>query len=257
MTDRRNSAEAFARAGGALALSYFRDVADLAVEDKGPQDFVTEADKAVEALIREKIEASFPGDGIVGEEHAPKPSLSGYTWVIDPIDGTANFISSIPAWTVVLAVVSQDEIGVGVIFDPVHDALFLAGKGEGAFLNGVPLVCAPAKITRGNIGVGHTKHLAPERAALVVERILASGGVFYRNASGALTLAYVAAGRLIGHIEAHMNAWDCLAGQLLVAEAGGQIETQSANDMIAHGGRVVAGASGVFEVLVEIADEAF
>ncbi|MEP2261358.1 MAG: inositol monophosphatase family protein, partial [Paracoccaceae bacterium] len=105
MANRKDTAETIARSGGALALEYFAKLATLEIEDKGPQDFVTAADKDVETHVRALIEEAFPEDGIVGEEHAPKPSGSGYTWVIDPIDGTANFISNIPAWCVVIAVV--------------------------------------------------------------------------------------------------------------------------------------------------------
>ena len=122
--DRSTSAIAIAKDAGVLASDYFRRVADLKIEDKGPQDFVTEADKAVELRVRASIEAAYPDDGIVGEEHKPKPSRSGFTWVIDPIDGTTNFINAIPAWCVVIAVVKDDAAEIGVIHDPVHDETF-------------------------------------------------------------------------------------------------------------------------------------
>lgn len=258
MSDRSQAAVEIARIGGALALEYFRRLDDLKIEDKGPQDFVSDADRAVEKHVRNLIAAAFPDDGVIGEEHEEKPSSSGYTWVIDPIDGTANFIAGIPAWTVVLAVVYEDQTHIGVIFDPVHDEMYLANRGEGAWLNGKKLVCpANRNLKRGSVSMGFSRKTAGAQTTAVITEIVARGGVFFRNASGALSLAYVSAGRLIGHIEGHMNAWDCLAGQLLVAEAGGTIENQSANEMLENGGRVIASSAGVFPELEQIANDIY
>lgn len=258
MTTRCEAAVEIARSGGALALAYFRRLDTLTIEDKGPQDFVSDADKDVEKHVRKLITESFPDDGIVGEEDAPKASKTGFTWVIDPIDGTANFIAGIPAWVVVIAVVENDTTVVGVTIDPIHDEIYVAERGQGATKNGVPLICDPDRtLQRGSISTGFSNRLAKAPTLALIERVLAQGGVFHRNASGALSLAYVAAGRLNGYIEQHMNAWDCLAGQLLIEEAGGRIEVQSATQMMAEGGRVVAGSAGVFDDLVRIADEVF
>ncbi len=258
MNNRYEAAAQIARSGGALALDFFRRLDSLTVEDKGPQDFVTEADRAVEQHMRAQIAAAFPSDGIVGEEGEDVVSSSGFTWVIDPIDGTANFVSGIPVWTVVIAVVHEDETQIGVILDPIHDELFQAEKGQGATLNGKGIACAPElSITRGSIAVGFSRRTPHTQTTCVVGEIMARGGVFYRVASGAISLAYVSAGRLVGYIEGHMNAWDCLAGQLLVKEAGGRIEPQSARSMMADGGRVIVGSAGVFDDLQEIAALAF
>jgi len=259
MVERRaNAAINIAKSGGVLATSYFQRIGSLVIEDKGHQDFVSEADKSVELHVRAMIEDAFPEDGIVGEEHDSKPSKSGFTWVIDPIDGTTNFINSIPAWTVVLAVVQDDQTVIGVTHDPLHDETFSAVLGAGAHLNGEALTCPPdTALTRGTVGTGFSNRISTEGVLKLIDSILAEGGVFHRNASGALSLAYVAAGRLIGYVEEHMNAWDCLAGQLLIAEAGGKVEVQSADDMIAQGGRVVAGSAGVFDDLVRIADKSY
>ncbi|MEM1352180.1 MAG: inositol monophosphatase, partial [Pseudomonadota bacterium] len=155
MPDRRSAAEEIARSGGHLALDYFRKLDTLAVEEKGAQDFVTIADRAVEEHIRDLITTRFPDDGILGEEHAPKPSQSGYTWVIDPIDGTANFINAIPVWCVVIAVVADDKTQISTTYDPVHDEMFAAARGEGATLNGASLTCpADTQISRGTVAVG-------------------------------------------------------------------------------------------------------
>jgi myo-inositol-1(or 4)-monophosphatase len=258
MEQRAQTSVEIARIGGGLALEYFRRLDKLKIEDKGLQDFVSDADQAVERHVRNLIAAAFPEDGIVGEEEAPKPSQTGYTWVIDPIDGTANFIAGIPVWAVVIAIVHDDETLVGVTFDPVHDEMFVAERGRGAQLNKERLVC-PKDLTvdRGSIGIGFARRAPSAQTVAVISKVLEMGGVFHRNASGALSLAYVAAGRLNGFIEGHMNAWDCLAGQLLVAEAGGRTEDQSANGMIASGGRVIAASEGVFGTLVDIGDACY
>lgn len=255
MDDRSTVAIQIARKGGALAHDYFQRLSSLEIVDKGLQDFVTEADQNVELHIRDLIENAFPDDGIIGEEHATKAGTSGYTWVIDPIDGTSNFINAMPFWCVVLAVVRDAETKIGVIHDPVHDETFHAVRGQGATLNGSSLV-TPTDTTmdRGSISTGYCNRVSKANTLRTIEEILKRDGVFHRNGSGALSLAYVAAGRLNGYIEEHMNAWDCLAGQLIISEAGGRVESQSSDDMIANGGRVVAGSAGVFDELVKIAN---
>lgn len=258
LNTRSQKAIEIAKSGGELALDYFQRVASLEVVDKGLQDFVSEADQNVELHIRKLIQEAFPDDGIIGEEHAPKPSKSGYNWVIDPIDGTTNFVNSIPAWCVVLAVVKDDMTQIGVIFDPVHGEVFHAQKGHGAQINDQLLLCpAETAINRGTIATGYCNRSSKPKTTKLISEILARDGVFHRNASGALSLAYTAAGRLIGFVEEHMNAWDCLAGQLIIAEAGGGVEEQSADQMIAEGGRVVAGSVGIFDELVLISDTVY
>jgi len=243
---------------GRMAVGFFANIGALHVEHKGAQDFVSEADREVELLVRRRLAEAFPEDGIVGEEHAPVQGTSGYTWVIDPIDGTTNFIHGIPAWTVVLACVQGGKTRIGVIHDPVHGETYLASAGQGATLNGDRLDLSDSKpMTEGTVGVGYSNRVSTAGILRAVPELVAQGAMFHRNASGALSLAYVSAGRLLGYVEEHMNAWDCLAGQLLVAEAGGDVEDQNADDMIENGGRVVVGAPTVFETLVEISDRAF
>jgi myo-inositol-1(or 4)-monophosphatase len=261
MTDNAERA-AFAvdlcREAGEAAKAYFADRDALVVDQKGLQDWVSQADRNVETLIRERLAARFPDDGIFGEEHGATPGRSGFDWVIDPIDGTTNFVNAIPAWTIVLAGVSGGRTEIGVIHDPLADEMFFATRGGGATLNGAPMsVARDTPFGNGTISVGYSSRVSAENVLSVIADVVRGGALFHRNASGALSLAYVAAGRLLGYIEEHMNAWDCLAGQLLVAEAGGRIEAQDAQAMIRDGGRVIAGAPQVFDRLVEIADSAW
>ncbi len=258
LEDRCAKAQRIAQEAGALALRYFRRPENLRVDRKGHQDFVSQADREVERLVRAQLADGFPDDGIVGEEEAPSPGQSGFTWVIDPIDGTTNFINGIPAWTVVLALVHSGQTHVGVVHDPCHDETFVAMRERGATLNGDRLT-VPQGLTLedGTTGIGFWNRVRTEGTMRLMQGLFDEGGIFLRNASGALSIAYVAAGRLLGYVEEHMNAWDCLAAQLIVEEAGGGVEEQDADKMIGHGGRVVVGVPGVFDALVRQSDAAF
>ena len=198
---------------------------------------------------------AFPEDGIYGEEQEPTLGTSGFDWVIDPIDGTTNFVNGIPVWAVVLAGVADGRTQIGIVHDPNAGETFAATRGGGATLNGKPLHATYGKpLENGTVAVGYSNRVDPAAIVPVIAEIVSEGAMFHRNASGALSLAYVAAGRFLGYLEEHMNAWDCLAGQLLIQEAGGVIEDQDADEMIANGGRVVAGSSEVFLTLKAIAD---
>lgn len=255
---RLDIAKTIATQAGELALGFFRDIGALVIERKGVQDMVSNADRDVETFVRAQLNKHFPDDGIVGEEHASVTGTSGYTWVIDPIDGTANFINNIPAWCVILACVHDDETKIGVIFEPCYGELFWGAKGAGSFVNDRAMKTAQsAGFHDGNFAVGMSGRTESGLVVDFIGQLAEKGGLFFRNASGGLSLAYVAAGRLIGYAEPHMNAWDCLAGQLLIAEAGGCVERQSADEMLEKGGRVVTSMPQIFDELVAMSDAAF
>ena len=255
---RQTKAVEIANEAGALALNHFRDISKLEISEKGAQDLVSNADLEVELFVRERLMDVFPDDGIIGEEHAPKPSQSGWTWVIDPIDGTANFVRGIPQWCVILACVHEDQTKVGVIYEPSYGEMFSTSLGTGAFVNDRPIHVAKTKgLHDGSLGVGYNGRTPSNMVPQLIDDLAGRGGIFFRNASGGLMLAYVAAGRLIGYTEPHMNAWDCLAGQLLIKEAGGRIEEQSALQMLETGGRVIAGSPQIFDELLEMSNAAY
>ena len=243
---------------GRLGRSYFARIEELTIISKGHQDMVSEADRNLETYLREAITASFPDDGIVGEEHGTAGGTSEYTWVLDPIDGTANFVNGIPAWCVVVACVTRDETVVGVIHDPNAGETFWSAKGQGAFLNDRPIRTSPSRaLSSGSVGVGISNRTSSRPTAALIGMLLEEGGLYFRNASGALMLAYVAAGRLIAYCEEHMNAWDCVAGLLLVREAGGITNTIPMEKMLRHGGRVVAATPAIYPLLERLTDRAF
>ncbi len=255
---RHVAAEQFVAAAAELALKFFHERDTLRIETKGLQDWVSAADRDVERAIRQLLEQSFPDDGIIGEEHAGVDGSSGYVWVIDPIDGTTNFVNGLPGWCVVLACVHEGQVVVGVITDPVAGERFSGSRGHGARGNGhVLAVSSATSLADGSVAVGHNMRVEPRQTLALLEGLLAERGMFYRNGSGALMLAYVAAGRLIGYSEPHMNAWDCLAALLLIEEAGGLVQPYSMDTMLERGGRVVAGPPGTFEPLCRLSDAAF
>lgn len=256
--DRHQFAISLCHEAGVEALSYFKDRGSLSVKQKGTQDWVSEADRNVELLIRQRLAKAWPNDGVYGEEHDPKPGISGFDWVIDPIDGTTNFVNGIPLWTIVLAGVVEGQTVVGVIHDPNVGETYAALRGAGAYLNEEKMRVASGKsLSSGTVAVGYSNRVEATNLIPVIANLIDQGAMYHRNASGALSIAYVAAGRLLGYMEEHMNAWDCLAGQLLVEEAGGCIERQEAGAMIRDGGRVVVGTPDVFDALLDIADSAW
>ncbi len=248
IAERFDVAVALAREVGTFALGRFRDRDSLIVESKGPQDFVSEVDRAVEDMIRGRLAACFPADDFLGEESGGAPDLAGEAaiWVVDPIDGTACFVSGIPAWCVSIAMVVGGETEIGVIYDPNLDEMFAARRGRGATLNGVAMKASGAtSLTEGTVGVGYSPRRPAEEVVRIIADLLAEGGMFQRTGSGALMIAYVAAGRLIGYFEGHINSWDCLAALAMVREAGGWTNDFLAGDGLMRGNPVVAAAPGV------------
>ncbi len=247
-----------ARRAGELGMVFFRELDKLTIESKGHQDLVSNGDKEVELFVRAELAKHYPDDGIVGEEHAAVVGKSGYTWVIDPIDGTANFVRGIPAWAVVIACMKDGKCEVGVVHEPATGETFFARRGGGAFVNDRPIkVSASQSISDGSVGVGFNGRTNAGNVLPIIASIIADGGVFFRNASGAIMLAYVAAGRLIGYTEEHMNAWDCVAAMLIIEEAGGIVEPYNRGDVIANGTVAIAGGPGVFARIRELSAEAF
>ncbi len=250
-------ATAVAREAGQLALGHFRNRTALEIESKGHQDWVSRADREVEVLIRRRLMEAFPGDAFLGEEDGltGAPGGDGGTWAVDPIDGTSCFLTGIPTWCVSIAFAVGGEVEIGVINAPVTDELFSARRGGAAHLNGAPMQASPASsLEHGSVGVGISNRVTPDAVLAFIDSLVRGGGLYFRNGSGALMLAYVAAGRLLGYYEPHMNAWDCLGGVALVRAAGGTTNDVLAGDGLMSGSPVLAGGKGVFAALTELAE---
>lgn len=237
-----------------IALAHSRDVASLDIEAKGPQDLVSQADRQVEAHIRRRLTEAFPDDAFVGEEsgHGGAVGASG-AWVVDPIDGTQPFLLGLPFWSISIAYVRDDVVHIGLVMNPSTGDLYAARKGGGATLNGVPTRIIEARtLDEGVTGVGCSMRTRPEDLARIMERLLAQRGMYLRVGSGALNLAYVAAGQLIGYVEMHINGWDCLAALCLCEEAGAVCSDFIGMHGVAGAGPLVVGAPDVFDALVSL-----
>jgi myo-inositol-1(or 4)-monophosphatase len=245
---RFRTARRIAREAGKRGARLFRDGAALQVTAKGVQDLVSNADKEIEALVRGRLAAEFPGDAFLGEESGRgdgADSAAG-VWVVDPIDGTDNFVRGLAGWCVSIAFVAGREIEIGVLYDPIAKELYLARRGRGATLNGAPLAPRPvAGFADGLVGMGYSLRRPPAPTLEVFERLLAEQGMYQRTGSGALMLAHVASGRYIGYYEAHINSWDCLAGIALVRESGGWTSDFLAGDGLYKGNALAAAAPGL------------
>ena len=232
MSEFLEQAESIAREAGGLLREFYKR--GVRTEYKGDVDLVTEADRASEKLIVERLRAAFPEHGVYGEEGTRSGLDAEYRWYVDPLDGTTNFAHGFPAFCVVLgceqraAGLKVDDDGVmvaGVIYDPLRDEMFAAAKGEGATLNGEAIRVSKAKLLQESLiatGFPSKKRHESPNVHFYQEFTLRSHGV-RRVGSAALDLAYVACGRLEGFWEFGLNPWDTSAGYLLVEEAGGAI----------------------------------
>ncbi|MFO1020556.1 MAG: inositol monophosphatase family protein [Planctomycetales bacterium] len=189
-------------------------------------DVVTEADLAAQHIIHETIQESFPGHGFLGEEGLLQPSQGDpYRWIIDPLDGTLNYVHQFPYYAVSIGVEHEGALVAGVIFDPTRNEMFTAARGEGAFSNGVPLQTSGAKslsqaLLVASFPPGVTSNSVPIQRFL---KILGKVQSVQRTGSAALNLAYVAAGKLDGFWSGSLKPWDMAAGVLIVQEAGGTV----------------------------------
>jgi myo-inositol-1(or 4)-monophosphatase len=252
--DRYAFATELIRDAGEVALDYFRRVSTLTVNSKGVQDVVSEADVAVEVLIKERIAATYPSDAFLGEEtgHADFPGSTGI-WVVDPIDGTQPFVSGLRTWCVSVAYVRDGEVLFGLVNNPAAAELFGGGAGIAATLNGEPIALHPGTaLTDGLTYLGCSPRVTADQVVPVLDRLLRGGGMYVRNGSGALGLCDVACGRLLGFVEPHINSWDCLGAIAVLQAAGAQVSDFLAGDGLLRGNPLVAGPPAVFAALAAV-----
>lgn len=247
--DRRLAAgAAVAREAGRLARRWFERRGELTVEMKGPQDLVSAADRAVEDLIRARLSSLFPEDAVVGEEAGGL--AASRVWVVDPIDGTQNFLRGLPWFAVVLALMVEGRTELGVIYDPNTDELYTARRGGGAFLNGEPIrVSRCAALTSAVIGVGHSPRHPPRLFLEPLTAVIEAGAQTRNLLTAALQLAHVACGRLDATWDPYLLPWDVLAGILLVEEAGGAAAPYPLRPDFSGGAPLLAGTAALVDAL--------
>jgi myo-inositol-1(or 4)-monophosphatase len=218
LEQRLATAVAVARTAGKVALSAYRRPRARAF--KGAQDYVLESDAVVERMIRTGLLEVFPNDSFFGEEGGG--DFGRDVWVVDPIDGTANFARGIAHWCISIAFVRDGRTEIGVIYQPVADEMYAGLRGAGATRNGQAIkVSGLADMNQAAIEAGWSSRRPNEAYVAAVAHLYGAGAEVRRHGSGALGLAHTADGRIDGYCELHMNSWDALAGLLLVEEAGG------------------------------------
>lgn len=237
------------RTAGVIARDGFVRRSESQIALKGPQDFLTETDAAVERHIKARLAEAFPEDGFLGEETGGVV-VGEQIWVVDPIDGTANFARQIPHFCISIALVSGGETVLGAIYNPALDELYFARRGQGAERNGVAIsVAGTTRQDAACVELGWSTRVPQHFYLDALTKILDDGANVRRAASGALALAYVADGRSDGYAELHMQPWDCLAGLLLVEEAGGVVAPFLAVDGLRKGGAVLAATPAIAEAM--------
>jgi len=249
-----NIAVKAARRAGSIITRASEDIGSLTINDKGYNDFVSEVDLASEKEIIRVLKASYPDHAFLGEETGLSHQADN-VWIIDPLDGTTNFLHGFPQYCISIALEEKGEITQAVIYDPNRNDLFTATKGQGAYLNQRRMrVSNKSKLKESILGTGFPfrdfQHL-PVYLKIFEEVVRGTSGV-RRPGSAALDLAYVAAGWFDGFFEINLSKWDIAAGGLLVTEAGGIVSDFSEKDGWLESGNIVATNPKIYDPLIKI-----
>ena len=246
--------------GGAVLLDYYKKLQTLRIQSKGRFDYVTEADLAAQETIVNLIRSRHPDHEILAEEDESSSGQNASRWLVDPLDGTTNFIHGFPVFAVSVALEYKNAIVLGAVYDPCRQELFLAQKGHGATLNGNPIQVS----NRQKLDEALVATAFPWREKTILSRYLRGFNRVFakvsdvrRSGSAALDLSYVACGRCDGFWELGLSPWDIAAGHLLVKEASGQISDFTGGNNHIWIGDVVAGNPSIHTFLLEIIREVF
>ena len=249
--------QAALKAGKSLSRD-FGEVQNLQVSLKGPGDYVTQADRRSEKIVREELLKARPTYGFLGEEGEEIKGTDGsHRWIVDPLDGTTNFLHGIPMFAVSIGLERQGEIVAGVIYNPATDDLFTAEKGGGAFVNDRRLrVSARKNLSDAVIGCGipHLGRGQHGKFLVQLRHVMGEVAGIRRFGAAALDLAYVAAGRLDGFWEEGLSDWDFAAGIILIREAGGFVSDIKGAQGMFENGTLVAGNEPIHKALIDVAN---
>jgi myo-inositol-1(or 4)-monophosphatase len=252
-----NTAVKAARAAGSIINRAALDVERLQGTSKGVNDFVTEVDPAAERAVIEILLTAYPGHGILAEESGRQHGArhSEYLWIIDPLDGTTNFIHGLPVYAVSIALAFRGKVEQAVVYDPSRNDLFFASKGRGAFLNDRRLrVSKRIRIADALIGTGFPFRKGDNLARYMkmMEAVMSQCAGLRRPGAAALDLCYVAAGWYDGFFETGLSPWDVAAGSLMITEAGGLIGNFTGESDYLYQREVVAGCPKIYGQLVQM-----
>ncbi len=252
-----NIAVKAARLAGAIINRAALDLENLKIGNKGPNDYVSEVDRAAEDIIIQTLLEAYPGHGILAEEsgRAHGARHSEYVWIIDPLDGTTNFVHGFPVYAVSIALAHRGQVQQAVVYDPTRNDLYFASKGRGAFCNDRRLrVSKRTRLSDSLIGTGFPFRKGDnfKRYLKMFEEIMQSCAGLRRPGAAALDLCYVAAGYYDGFFETGLSPWDVAAGSLIITEAGGLIGNFTGESDYLYQREVVAGNPKVYGQLVQL-----
>jgi myo-inositol-1(or 4)-monophosphatase len=261
MTSLVETAMEAARAGGDVLTANWRRLPQGSVSEKKKHDFVTHADRESEEEIVTRIRSRYPGDAFLGEEGGARAGeKDARTWIIDPLDGTSNFIAGFPFWCVSVAARERGRIVAGVVWDPLREEMYTAERGGGAFRNGTRLsVSERPGLDDAFLATGFPFR-SKDTIALYLRLfhdVFLRARAIRRAGSAALDLACVASGVFDGFFEFRLSVWDIAAGTLLIEEAGGRVADYGGGGRFWERGNVVAGTPGVVREIVEVASGHF
>ena len=244
-----------ARQASRVLLRYIDQLDRLKVSEKTPNDFVTQVDQEAEAIIIEHIRKAYPNHAILAEESGShKNDRAEYTWIIDPLDGTNNYIHGFSHFAISIAVMKKDQVELGVIYDPIRQEEFSATRGQGAYVNNHRMrVSKVTELKEALIGTGFPFRDKEKAASYfkTFRSVFTDCLDIRRTGSAALDLAYVAAGRLDGFWESDLKSWDIAAGALMIQEAGGKITDFTGGDQYFKTGNTLAGNFKIHELLLQ------
>lgn len=242
------------RSAGKIILRATDRLDTILIEEKGYNNFVTEIDKQVEQEIIRIVYESYPDHAILGEETGTT-GTGDYTWIIDPIDGTNNFIHGHPHFCISIGVKYKDRMEHGLIYDPLRQELFTATYGSGAFLNDRRIRVAPQKQLTGSViasGIGNKENENLQHYLKILGTIIPQVAGIRSSGSAALDLAYIACGRIDGCCEMSLSPWDMAAGVLIIQEAGGIVTDFTGKNNYLSTGDVIAGNPNISKIILQI-----
>jgi len=238
-----------ARSAGDFIVRKINKIPDLQIEIKSKNDFVTEVDRQAEERAIDTLLKAYPNHSILAEESGEIKGTEDYRWIIDPLDGTTNFLHGFPHFAVSIACQMNGRLEHGVIYDPLKQELFTASRGDGATLNNRRIRVTNIKTTQGALlgtGFPFKNHNELETFLKQFNEFFTSASDIRRAGSAALDLAYVAAGRLDGYWESGLKSWDIAAGALIVREAGGIVGDYQGGEKHLENGQVIAGNPRIY-----------
>ncbi len=251
-----DSIESIARSGARQLMAHWRSLEEDQVTEKARNDLVSDADRASERAILADIEGTFPDHSVLSEEAGwSRRSTAGPTWIIDPLDGTTNFVHGLPQFAVSVAVSVEDRIEYGVIIDPVKNDVFRAARGNGVWWNGKPCRISDRPSLRGALvatGFPFRAHQLLDPYLAIFRDVFLRSKAIRRPGAAALDLAYTACGIFDGFFEFKLSPWDVAAGCLMVQEAGGTATDMDGGPDVLSTGNVLCGSDGVHRELLEI-----